>query len=267
MTATYGLYAYGLVGQSPGQLTSLGIDKEHHVYPIAGKQLCVIVSKIDIDVFQDQVKQVFASLTTDADQSGTAALLQAHEDVVDTLMERTDVVPFKFGTILKDEQAIAQMLQDNEEKFQKLLAKCTGRAEWGLKVYADQQAFRAYTMGVEPTFKAMEEQRATLSRGAAYLFGKKMEEAVKNTVATRLAHVSEAVFQALGKDANEAKLNATLPHSVTGKREEMILNAAYLIEREKAAHFCSQGAELQEYYAAMGLDLEVSGPWPPYSFT
>src|SRR5579859_941056 len=148
MTATCGLYVYGLVGQCPEQLHSVGIDKTHNVYSVAGRELCVMVSKIDIDVFQDQVKQVFAELTTSADQRGTAALLQAHEDVVDTLMEWTDVVPFKFGTILKDEEAAAKMLRDNEEQFKKLLTKCTGKAEWGLKVYADQQAFIQHTMQV-----------------------------------------------------------------------------------------------------------------------
>lgn len=267
MTATYGLYAYGLVGQHPEQLNILGIDKKHNVYPVEGRELCVMVSKIDIDVFQDQVKQMFAELTTSADQSGTAALLQAHEDVVDTLMESTDIVPFKFGTILKDEQAAAKMLQDDEEKFKKLLAKCTGRAEWGLKVYADQQAFIQHTVQVEPTFKEMEEQRATLSKGAAYLLGKKMEVALKDDVTARLAKVSEVIFQELGKDAYEAKLNKTLPQKLTGKKKEMILNTAYLVAREKAARFCNQGKRLREQYVAMGLDLEVSGPWPPYSFT
>lgn len=267
MAATYGLYAYGLVGQSPEQLQSVGIDQKHNVYSVTGRELCVMVSKIDIDVFQDQVKQVFAELTTSADQRGTAALLQAHEDVVDSLMEWTDVVPFKFGTILKDEAAAAKMLQDNEEQFKNLLTKCTGKAEWGLKVYADQQAFIQHTTRVEPTFKAMEEKRATLSRGAAYLLGKKMEEVVKDDVAARLTQVSETIFQELEKSAYEAKLIKTLPRSLTGNRKEMILNTVYLVEREKGAHFCKQGARLREQYAAMGLDLEVSGPWPPYSFT
>ena len=267
MTATWGLYAYGLVAPCPEQLHRVGIDKKHNVYPVVGRELCVMVSKIDIDVFQDQVKQVFAELTTSADQHGTAALLQAHEDVLDTLMEWADVVPFKFGTILKDEAAAAKMLQDNEEQFHKLLSKCTGKAEWGLKVYADQQAFIQHTMQVEPIFKAVEEKRATLSRGTAYLLGKKMAEVVKDDVAARLTHVSETIFQELEKDAYEAKLMKTLPRTLTGNRKEMILNTAYLVERAKGTLFCNRGTRLREQYAAMGLDLEVSGPWPPYSFT
>jgi hypothetical protein len=47
----------------------------------------------------------------------------------------------------------------------------------------------------------------------------------------------------------------------------MILNAVYLVEREKIAQFCQKGKRLMEEYEFMGLDLEFSGPWPPYNFT
>jgi hypothetical protein len=253
----------------PEQLDMLGIDKKNKVYAVAGRDVCVIVSKIDIDAFQNQVKHLFSELTkaVGAAQSGTEELLQAHEDVVDTLMKGTTVVPFKFGTILKDEKAASKMLQDDEEKFKKLLAKFTGRAEWGLKVYADNQEFIKHIAQIEPKFKDLEEQREKLSRGAAYLLGRKMEEELKDTVVARLAKVTEVIFQELGKDAYEAKLNKTLPQKLTGKKKEMILNTVYLVEREKVARFCNQGKRLIKKYASMGLDLEVSGPWPPYSFT
>jgi hypothetical protein len=177
------------------------------------------------------------------------------------------VVPFKFGTILKDEKAASKMLQDNEEKFKKLLSKFTGRAEWGLKVYADTQEFIKHIMQTESKFKNLEEAREKLSRGAAYLLGRKMEDELKDDAVARLAKVTEAISQELGKDADEAKLNKTLPQKLTGKKKEMILNAVYLVEREKVASFCKQAKRLIEKYESMGLDLEVSGPWPPYSFT
>jgi hypothetical protein len=264
-----GLYAYGLVGKSPQQLDILGIDKKNKVFPVEGKDVCVMVSKIDVDAFQNQVKKLFSELTRtpEAAQSGTEEILQAHEDVVDALMKGTTVVPFKFGTILKDEKAASKMLEDEEEEFKKLLSKFTGKAEWGLRVYADTQEFIKHIMQTEPKFKNLEEKREKLSRGAAYLFGRKMEDELRDYAAARLAEVTKVIFQELGKDAYEAKLNKTLPQKLTGKRKEMILNAVYLVEREEAASFCTRGKRLQEQYESMGLDLEVSGPWPPYSFT
>lgn len=269
MTSQYGLYAYGLVGEIPEPLAIAGIDKKNSVYAVEGQGMRVMVSKIDIDTFQSQVKHVFSELTksTGTAQSGTGALLQAHEDVVDTLMKSTTVVPFKFGTILKDEEAASKMLREDEEKFKQLLAKFTGRAEWGLKVYADTREFTQHIARTEPQFKDMEAQREKLSRGAAYLLGRKMEDELKNAVAARLASVSGTIFQDLAKDACEAKLNKTLPQKLTGRQKEMILNTVYLVERARVARFFRGGKRLREQYASMGLDLEVSGPWPPYSFT
>lgn len=265
MASNYGLYAYGLVGKSPAQLDILGIDKRNKVYPVEGKELCVMVSEIDVGTFQNQVKHLFSELTATADQSSTEAILQAHEDVVDLLMQDTTIVPFKFGTILKDEKAALQMLQGDEEKFKRLLAKFTGRAEWGLKIYSDRQEFIKHIAQIESRFK--NPAREKLSRGVAYLLGKKTEEELKDNAIARLSEVSEVIFQELGKDAYEAKLNKTLPQKLTGKKKEMILNTVYLVEREKVANFCKQGKRLMEKYVSMGLDLEVSGPWPPYSFT
>jgi len=273
MISKAGLYAYGLVGSRPQPLDILGIDKINKVYPVEGREMCLIVSAIDIPAFANQVKQVFSALTKtpEAAQNGTKALLQAHEHVVATLMSDATVVPFKFGTILKDEKAASQMLLDYEETFQNLLAQLTGKVEWGLKVYADQQAFIKQRMQTEPILKDrqkdLEEKREKLSRGAAYLFERKMEEEFKGHVEGRLTEIAEGIFQELGKDAYEGKLNKTLPQTLTGKKKEMVLNAVYLVGREKVARFCKRGKRVMEKYRSMGLDLEVSGPWPPYSFT
>ena len=260
-----GLYAYGVVRRSSVQRDILGIDKKNSVYPVHGKDMCVMVSEIDVDAFQKQVKSLLSELTTTTGQSRTETLLQLHEDVVDALIQDSTLVPFKFGTILKDEKAVLKMLQDNEEKFRKLLAKFTGKVEWGLKVYADNQAFIKYSLQTEPPLQ--QQPREKVSRGTAYLLGKKIEEELKNTALARLSEVTESIFQELGKDVCEARLNKTLPQKLTGKTKEMVLNTVYLVEQAKVSDFCKQGKNLMEKYASMGLELEVSGPWPPYNFT
>lgn len=268
MISNSGLYAYGLVGKRPQQLDILGIDKRNKVYPVGEGEVCVMVSEVDIDQFQNQVQNLITELTKNAEavQSGTGEILQAHENVIDTLMQETTVVPLKFGTILKDEEAALKMLLDNEEKFKSLLAKFAGKVEWGLKVYADKQAFVRYIIQNDPKFMNLEDKQKNLSRGAAYLLGRKMEEEVQDHVVDQLTQVAEEIFQELGKDAAEAKLNDTLPQKVTGKKKEMILNAAYLVEREKGDHLLQRGKSFRGTYAFMGLDLEFSGPWPPYNF-
>jgi len=269
MVSKVGLYAYGLVGKSPKRLNILGIDKMNKVYLVEERGMYVCVSKIDTDEFQDEIKKLLSKLTKTAGDipNEIEEILRRHEDVLDTLMKLTTVVPFKFGTILKDEKAASKMLRDYGEKFKKLLSKFTGRAEWGLKVYTDNQEFKKHLMQTEPKFKSLEVKREELSRGVAYLLEKKMEEELKDGIADRLAKLTGVIFQEAGKDTHEAKLNKTLPQKLTGKKKEMILNTAYLIEREKVARFRKQAQIIIKKYEPMGLEIEVSGPWPPYSFT
>jgi len=266
MARNQGLYAYGVIGEQPQPFfTITGIDKASNVYPIAGKDICVIVSEIDIDIFQNQVKSLLSGLTgsTDDAPGGAEAILQAHEDVVGALMESTTVVPFTFGTILKDEAAAATLLVDGEAKFKRLLAKFAGRAEWGVKVYADNQRFLQYALASE----SKNSVAANVSQGTAYLLGKKLEEETKEYAAIQLANIGEYIFQDLVKYAYEGMLNKTLPQKLTGKKHEMVLNTAFLVEKENVARFCKQEKILREKYAPMGLELEISGPWAAYSFT
>ena len=46
----------------------------------------------------------------------------------------------------------------------------------------------------------------------------------------------------------------------------MVLNGAYLVPRAKAATFVGLVDEQQRHHAADRLELEVTGPWPPYNF-
>jgi len=269
MVATYGLYAYGLVGKPTNQLDMLGIDKKHNVYPIEGRGICVMVSRIDDDQFQLQINKAFSELSKNAGATPRESkeMLQEHENVVASLMKETTIVPFKFGTILKDEQAASKMLRVDEEKYKKLLSKFAGREEWRLKAYADLRQFVQYNAQAEFEFKRLEEKRERLSRGIAYLLGRKIEKELKSKAVTQLAKITVAIFQELGEDAFEAKLKRILPQKLTGKKNEMVLNTVYLVEKEKVQCFCEQEKRLLEKYELMGLDLEISGPCPPYNFT
>jgi hypothetical protein len=266
MASTYGLYVYGLVNKLPAQLDIEGIDRQHKVYPLAAKDFSIMVSTIEIDEFQSQLRELAEAATTGKiAESQAQVMLLIHEKVLDILMQDTTVVPFKFGTILKDEQVTIKMLQENEERFKNLLAKFAGKVEWGLKVYADQQEFMRCMAQREPEVNSP--QRPKLGRGAAYLMAKKMEADLKDDTVARLAALTERIFRELGSEAYEAKLNETMSKNLTGKKGEMVLNSVYLVERMNEDEFYKKGKNLIKEYESMALEIELSGPWPPYSFT
>ena len=51
---------------------------------------------------------------------------------------------------------------------------------------------------------------------------------------------------------------------LSGRDEEMVFNAAYLVEdRER---FEEELGALADEHRARGVDFELTGPWPPYNF-
>src|SRR5579883_382592 len=75
---TYGLYAYGCIENDSFHFDLPGIDKKHKVYPIEGRELSIVVSKINISQFQEQVKNLYAALsqTPGAVQNQSGVILQ-----------------------------------------------------------------------------------------------------------------------------------------------------------------------------------------------
>jgi hypothetical protein len=61
--------------------------------------------------------------------------------------------------------------------------------------------------------------------------------------------------------------NKLLARELTGKREPMVLNSAYLVSEEKIESFKQEIEELKKQVYAKGFSLEYSGPWPTFNFT
>lgn len=51
---------------------------------------------------------------------------------------------------------------------------------------------------------------------------------------------------------------------LTGRRDWMILNAAYLVDRDRCASFRESVEQSADWRP--GLEVQLTGPWPPYSF-
>ncbi|WP_010596283.1 GvpL/GvpF family gas vesicle protein, partial [Rhodococcus sp. P14] len=50
----------------------------------------------------------------------------------------------------------------------------------------------------------------------------------------------------------------------SGRRDWMVLNGTYLVDDDRADEFARAVEELRKEYR--GIRLELTGPWPPYSF-
>ena len=102
--------------------------------------------------------------------------------------------------------------------------------------------------------------------GRAYLERRQVE---RDVAAEATALLTEAARNAHAR-LLERSVAGTVsrPHSreLTGRDDEMFLNAAYLVPRDRQAGFIRCAEAQQEAVAEEGLVIEVTGPWPPYNF-
>lgn len=173
-------------------------------------------------------------------QMDRAALLEHHR-VVEALGE---CLPVRFGTIVADEVALAEMLRGREVELLSTLDRLRGKRELavtGLWVTAEGKV--EVTGG--PGRRYMEHRRARA----------RLEQ--------RARALAECVARAAGiadDDARHVVPDKTAPSGDGG--DKVAFSSALLIEAGRAA----EGRRLIEEMRLEGVRLLVHGPWPPYTF-
>ncbi|MFJ9558759.1 GvpL/GvpF family gas vesicle protein [Streptomyces fuscichromogenes] len=72
-----------------------------------------------------------------ADPEWLAATARAHQGVVDALTTVTTPLPLRPATVFPDDSGVRCMMEAREAGFLRTLDRLEGRAEWGVRVYAD----------------------------------------------------------------------------------------------------------------------------------
>jgi hypothetical protein len=184
---------------------------------------------------------------------------RAHHRVIDAVAQQGPLVPMRLATVYSDDTRIAAMLAERGPDFHTALRRISGRNEWGVKAYADRQPEAG-----DDSATTTGPSRPGTGAGAAYLRRRRDQLAAqKNTRRETLAS-AEVIHAELSRYAAEARLHPPQAPQLTGTKAPMILNAAYLLDSARGEEFATAVAALADQHP--GLRLELTGPWPPYSF-
>jgi Gas vesicle synthesis protein GvpL/GvpF len=184
---------------------------------------------------------------------------RAHEAVIATAFERSAVVPLRLCTLFAGAEGARRMLAEQHDEFAGALDALSGREEWSVKLIVDPDALAAGLRepGDEPTEPGT---------GAAYLLLRREERRLREAVADRAAGLAEDVHARLQERAVDARVRPAQNRELAGYEGEMVLNGAYLVERDQADGLRALVAELEERHRPVGARIELGGPFPPYSF-
>jgi hypothetical protein len=247
-----GLWAYGVTaaGAAPSGLTGVAGGA---VEPLEHDGLALLVSRVSLDEYGEEPLR--RNLNDLAWLERTA---RAHHAVVDRLSRAGAVVPARLATVYRDDARLAQVISEQHDDLAGTLTRLTGRAEWGVKGYAASGA------RPRPEESASAGGGGAGGAGAAYLRRRRSELADREQRQRITAEAAAAVHAALAGYAVEARRHAAQDQRLSGAAAPMVLNGAYLIDRNGRSGFADLVSALADRYQQ--IRLELTGPWPPYSF-
>jgi Gas vesicle synthesis protein GvpL/GvpF len=238
-----------------------GVHADGQVHGVEHEGLVALVSRVPLAEFGEEPLRRNLN-----DLEWLERVARAHEAVLERALETATIVPLRLCTIFEDEQGVRRMLDEQRRAFTAALELLAGRQEWGVKLLVDREALEAAARARRTEGDSSAEELDSRSAGGAYLQRRRLERQVREEADRLAVGVAEEVHARLQDWATDAVLNPPQNRDLSGHEGEMLLNGAYLVETPKVERLRELVAELEDRHRALGVRLEMTGPWPPYNF-
>ncbi|MEU4336792.1 GvpL/GvpF family gas vesicle protein [Micromonospora lupini] len=178
---------------------------------------------------------------------------RTHHAVVEALARQGPVVPARLATVHTDDGRVAASLTARRAELSATLARLTGRDEWGVKGYLVPGAPEPSAAGA-----------GSGGVGTAYLRRRRAQLTAREEHQQVASAAADAVHAALCELSVAGRRHAPQDRRLSGAPTPMALNGAYLVDVAALPRFTDLVASLGARHP--GLRLELTGPWPAYSF-
>ena len=179
----------------------------------------------------------------------------AHEAVAEHFLSAPAVLPMQLFTLFtSDERAVEHVVRDRR-RLAPILSRIDRRHEWGVRLTWDEAQAR----------KSVEKKhRPGAPSGSAYL-ARKRDLLDVNRVQLKTARAeADRLFTSMARAASDARRRTETEQAAPGSR--LLLDAAFLVPAQKAAAFRAALRQKAKGLKASGLEVSLTGPWPPYNF-
>ena len=226
-----------------------------------GDQYYAVTKKVSADEYSEEnLKKNFLNL------SWIEAQTRNHVQVISQIMESITVIPCKFGTIFTSEETLKEFLYNYSDFLHDNLQILKGKEEWSVKIYCNRTKLSEQIAQLSKTIHDLEVQIRSSSPGKSFLLKKKRMDLVEAEVDQLSSKHAQMCFDSLKKISELNTINKLLSNELTGREEDMILNATFLVKKKKVDEFIKMVDFLKKEYESDGFELECSGPWPSFSF-
>jgi hypothetical protein len=240
-----GLYVYCVIESTePQAFGGIAIGgRGAEVYTVHHRDLAAVVSRTPLVVY---------------DPTRENALAHEHVNEVVMIDNGFTPVPMSFGTVFKTENDIVEFLKDTYDALRDVLRKMQGKLEFGLKITWNREEVLAELERENVDIHRLKSEIVNNQHSSTYFARMQLGRLVDQALAAKSDSYVADIYQHLRDTAIASK-----PLKTIG--EKMIMNAAFLVERDKADEFDTKVQEIGHKYEGK-LQFRYTGPWPPYNF-
>ena len=238
-----GRYVYGIVqAKDPVTFGKSGIGGSGEmVYTVNYQDIAAVVSNTSVYIF---------------DPTRENAL--AHEHVIETVMKNHTIIPMSFGTVFRTDDDIREVLKSIYPSLKDVLHQMAGKLEFGLKVNWDRDQIIEDIKREDEEIRQFHQEIIRKHLQSTYLARMQLGRMIDKALAERSITYVREIYEALRHVCVASRDNQPIG-------DKMIMNAAFLVEREREAEFDSGVNKIARKYGQR-LKFKYTGPWPPYNF-
>lgn len=236
-----GKYVYCIIQTTESlRFGPIGIGSEPaEIHTVNYQDIAAVVSDTPLEVYDPTRENVLA-----------------HERVNEVVMRDFTVLPMSFSTVFKTSEDIVELLRTAYDAFRDVLGKMRHKVEFGLKVLWEPEIVIQEIEKEDENLRLLR-QEISSQRGSTYFARMQYGRLVDSLLQQRSEQLVSDIFNALGSVSVASRANKPIG-------EKMILNAAFLVSRDRESDFDAKVKEIDAKYE--NLKFKYTGPWPPYNF-
>jgi hypothetical protein len=253
---------YGVVDDGFAAPPMLGVDDAHSLEVVRGATLGALASRVPLAEFGEvplrERMEDLAWLERNA---------RRHEQILEGVREqRATVVPMRLFTIYETDASLRDMLDREHEFLAAALTRLTCRTEWGVKLFAHAHGEELADLFAPEDADDADQPSGEERPGESYMLRRRSADRRHEAASRRLDGYRDAAHRRLATLSVEARVNPLQPPELSEHEGAMLMNGVYLVDDDAAEAFAAAVSSLQEDFAQDGIDVVLTGPWPPYNF-
>lgn len=247
---TQSIYVYGVINSNEKkELTPAMKASSRAVYTIPYQDIACVVSN-----HQE------SSLDYKTREKAAKELIN-HQTIVENVMKEFTIIPIKFGTTLDSADEVRRILEKGYLDFREKLGEIDNKIELDVVAFWDDLNSVIKKIGEEnKEIMKFKEEIAKKSPADAFQERIKIGSRIKDILDKKRCALQREMLEFL---TNKVKIDESKKHVLMA--DQMVLNCAFLLDRDRENEFDQALGELNEKYKER-INFRCVGPLPLYSF-